>query len=202
MKKVMLAPLFVRICCIISDAFFLMIVIVWLMTRFSWIAVLIVGLVATLLCFYNIQIFGSAILVSKKDKTITVTGIQKHTYDISNAYSIFTRETKIMGHTTRIIIIEDKKGEEISRITTLNNMNSGYACERVAQQLGQLLDIPFHATVPRYLYDAKERWKRQQQQKRQKKSQEGRGPTASKNPENGQETRKQNYDEADDGPEK
>lgn len=204
MKKIMLAPLFIRICCVISDALFLVIAIAWLTVRFSWIAVFILGLTAPLLCFYNIRIFGSAILVSKKSKTITITGIQKCTDDVSNASNIFTRETKIMGHTTRIIAIEDKNGDEILRITTLNNMNNGYACEKIARQLGQLLDIPFHATVPAHLYDIRERWrwKRKRHQERHTKSQERQNTIASNDSLSVEEGRRQNYDEADDGPEK
>ena len=201
MKRIMLAPLSVRICCIVSDIFFVIIAMAWLITRFSWIALLVLALVAALLCFYNIQIFGSSILVSEKGKTIAITGIQKHTEDISDASSIFSKETKIMGHTTRVIVIEDKKGKEIIQITTLNNLNNGYACEKIAQQLGKLLDVPFHATVPSHLYDIKERWKWKREQKKQQKSQEKQSSAVvEKGQLEGEETRRQNYDEEDDDP--
>ena len=106
-----------------------------------------------------------------------------------------------MGHTTRVIVIEDKKGKEIIQITTLNNLNNGYACEKIAQQLGKLLDVPFHATVPSHLYDIKERWKWKREQKKQQKSQEKQSSAVvEKGQLEGEETRRQNYDEEDDDP--
>ena len=153
MKKLPLSAPNVRRHCIILDAVLICPAAFWLFLAFSWPALLAVVCLLLLLGFYSVQVFSSAILVDPVEKTVSLQGLQQRKDDVSGAARVYTRETALSGRTTRVIVVADGDGRELSVIPTLNNANKGYGCEAVARELAGTLGVEFCPTVPACLYD-------------------------------------------------
>ena len=153
MKKMPLASPAVRGCCIILDAVLACLAALWLFLAFSWPALLAVTALFLLMALYSVQVFCSAILVDPVERTISFRGLRQRKDDVSGAARVRTRETALNGQTTRVIVVEDGDGRELSVISTLNNANKGYGCEAAARELAGTLGVEFCPTVPAHLYD-------------------------------------------------
>lgn len=206
MKRILLAAPAVRVSCLVGDGLFCVFAAVWLWLAFSVGALLVVLLALALLAFYNVQVFRSAVLVDPVERTLTLTGLQGRTDDVSAADLVYTRQARVGQQDTRVIVVEDGAGRELSVITTLISLNKGYACETLARQLADALGIRFRPTVAPELYDRearREKDRRRQEQERQEKAERrqrrrsarrGEPPQASAPP----EAPPVNYDEGDD----
>lgn len=205
-KRIPLSSPAIRASCAVGDVLLAGFAVVWLVFSFSWLAVLVTVFVLALACFYTIQVFRSAILVSPEEKVLTLTGLQARTDDVSAASRVFTRETQVGQQTTRVLVVEDGDGNELSVISTLNTLNHGYASEAAARQLAEALGVSFHPTVPAHLYDkqAKRDYQRQQQEQEREARRQKRARRKKKTaPEPDQPTVQPptvNYDEQDDEP--
>ncbi len=208
MKRISLAAPAVRVSCIVGDVLFCCFGAVWLLLAFSVGALLVVALALALLVFYNVQVFRSAIRVDPAGRTLTLTGLQSRTDDVSAAAVVCTREARVGQQETRVIVLEDEAGAELCVITTLISLNKGYSCETIAKELAQALDIPFRPTVPLILYDREakreERGRKQEEEKaarRRRKGRRGAGREEAPSGPDQEEKPPVNYDEEDDVPE-
>lgn len=203
MKKLPLSAPNVRCHCIILDAVLAFLAACWLFLAFSWPALLAVVFLLLLLGFYSIQVFCSAILVDPVEKKVSLQGLQHRKDDVSGAASVYTRETALNGQTTRVIVVADGDGRELSVIPTLNNANKGCGCEAVARELAGTLGVEFCPTVPAYLYDKAARREQRRQDERERETRRrkeagrrARGPAETPEQEADHAV---NYDEMDDG---
>lgn len=206
-KRIPLSAPATRISCIVGDTLMAGFAAVWLALAPSWPAVLVTLFVLALACFYTIQVFRSAILVSPEEKSVTLTGLQTRTDDVSAAARVLTREVQEGQQTARVIVVEDGEGNELSVISTLNTLNHGYACEAIARQLAEALGVSFLPTVPAHLYDrqARREYQRQQQEQERETRRQKRARRKKKIPPKQDPPTVQppavNYDEQDDEPE-
>lgn len=155
MKKLMLSTPAMRVCCAAGDAVLLALTLAWQALAFSWLSAL-AGLAAlALMGFYTALVFRSAAWPDPQRRTLTLTGIQDRTDDLTGAQTVYTRPAQAGQLATRVIVIEDGGGRELSVIATLITTGQGYACERLAQALAEELGLTFRPTVPAHLYDRK-----------------------------------------------
>ena len=191
MKKGPLASPAVRCCCIILDAVLVCLAAFWLFLAFSWPALLAAAVLFLLMGLYSAQVFRSAVLVDPVERTISIQGLRQRKDDVSGAARVCTRETALSGQTTRVIVVEDGDGRELSVIPTLNNANKGYGCEAAARELAGMLGVEFRPTVPAHLYD---KAARREQQRRKEAGIRARGPAE---PPEQETAHAVNYDEMD-----
>ena len=170
MNKIPLSSPAVRRCCIILDAVLVCLAAFWLFLAFSWPALLAVVVLILLVGFYSVQVFYSAILVDPVERTVSLQGLRRQKDDVSGAARVYTRETALNGQTTRVIVVEDKDGRELSVIPTLNNANQGCGCEAVARELAGTLGVEFLPTVPAHLYDKTARREQRRQGEREREA--------------------------------
>ncbi len=206
-KRIALSSPAIRASCAAADLLLAGFAALWLIFAFSWLAVLVALCALALACFYTIQAFRSAILVFPEEKAVVLTGLQARRDDLSDAARVFTREARAGQQTTRVIVVEDGAGKELSVISTLNTLNHGYACETAARQLAEALGVSFLPTVPAHLYDRQARneyQRRQQEQEREarrRKRARHKRDSAAQPDQSNVPPPTVNYDEQDDEPE-
>ncbi len=166
MNKLMLSTPAQRAACLAGDLCLAALAALWLALAPSVPAALACAAGAALLGAYTCLMFRTAVLLRPEARAIDLTGLRRRTDDLSGARAVYTRAAQAGGLTTRVIVVEDGAGRELSVIPTLFTSNQGYGCEPMARRLAEGMGIPFRPTVPARLYDPGARREARRQRER------------------------------------
>lgn len=155
MNKLMLSSPAQRAACLAGDLCIAALACVWLALAPAPAAVLAGAAAALLMGTYTYLVFSTAVRLRPEAHMIDLTGLQRRSDDLSAARTVFTRSARVGGLTTRVIVVEDGQGRELSVIQTLFTTRQGYGCEPLARRLAEGMGLAFRATVPVRLYDRK-----------------------------------------------
>lgn len=154
MKTLRLVSRGSKVSCIICAVVIAIAGIAWMALRFSVGALLAFLAAAALFAVYAYIVFSSKAEYVPGSGTLRLRGMQSTEIQLDGAVSVSSREVTVHGSVSRVIVLLDGNGAELAAIPVICG-GKGYAAERMAKELAQLLSLRFDAAVPEYLYDRK-----------------------------------------------
>ena len=154
MKTLRLVSRGAKVSCIICAVVIAIAGIAWMALRFSIGALLAFLAAAALFAVYVYIVFSSKAEYIPGSGTLRLRGMQSTEIPLEGAVSVSSREVTVHGSVNRVIILLGSDGAELAAIPVICG-GKGYAAERMAKELAQLLSLRFDAAVPEYLYDRK-----------------------------------------------
>ena len=154
MKTLRLVSRGARVSCIICAVVIAAAGITWMALRFSVGALLAFLAAAALFGIYVYIVSSSKAEYVPGSGMLRLCGMQSAEISLESVVSVSSREVTVHGNVSRVIILLDSDGAELAAIPVICG-GKGYAAERMAKELAQLLSLRFDAAVPEYLYDRK-----------------------------------------------
>ena len=154
MKTLRLVSRGSKVSCIICAVVIAAAGIAWMALRFSVGALLAFLAAAALFGVYVYIVFSSKAEYVPGSGTLRLCGMQSTEIPLEGTVSVSSREVTVHGSVSRVIVLLDGGGAEHAAIPVICG-GKGYAAERMAKELAQLLSLRFDAAVPEYLYDRK-----------------------------------------------
>ncbi|MCE5234991.1 MAG: hypothetical protein LLF87_02945 [Eubacteriales bacterium] len=160
MKKFRLSDPASRVFCIAGDILLLFAAALLLLSGSQSLVLLAAacGVLLLLLSVYTFFVFLSSLSIDPYQKIITLAlPGRRETYDLKNAASAATRETRLEQHVSRALVFYDASGAEPCAIPTFVAGGDGAKAEPLAMAVAEALGLPFTPTVDAALYDKKAR---------------------------------------------
>lgn len=154
MKTLRLVSRGSKVSCIICAVVISAAGIAWMALRFSVGALLAFLAAAALFAVYVYIVFSSKAEYAPGSGTLRLCGMQSVEIPLEGVVSVSSREVTVHGSVSRVIVLLDGDRAELAAIPVICS-GKGYAAERMAKELAQLLSLRFDAAVPEYLYDRK-----------------------------------------------
>ncbi|GEM_PF-3239110 len=154
MKTLRLVSRGSKVSCIICAVVIAAAGIAWMALRFSVGALLAFLAAAALFAVYVYIVFSSKAEYAPGSGTLRLCGMQSVEIPLEGVVSVSSREVTVHGSVSRVIVLLDGDRAELAAIPVICS-GKGYAAERMAKELAQLLSLRFDAAVPEYLYDRK-----------------------------------------------
>ena len=154
MKTLRLVSRGSKVSCIICAVVIAAAGIAWMALRFSVGALLAFLAAAALFGVYVYIVFSSKAEYVPGSGTLRLCGMQSTEIPLEGTVSVSSREVTVHGSVSRVIVLLDGCGAELAAIPVICG-GKGYAAERMAKELAQLLSLRFDAAVPEYPYDRK-----------------------------------------------
>ena len=154
MKTLRLVSRGARVSCMICAVVIAIAGIAWMALRFSAGALLAFLAAAALFAVYVYIVFSSKAEYVPGSGALRLRGMQSAEIPLEGIVSVSSREVTVRGAVSRVITLLDGSGAELAAIPVICG-GKGYAAERMARELAQLLSLRFDAAVPEYLYDRK-----------------------------------------------
>ena len=154
MKTLRLVSRGAKVSCIICAVVIATAGIAWIALRFSVGALLAFLAAAALFAVYVYIVFSSKAEYVPDSGILRLCGMQSAEIPLEGVVSVSSREVTVHGTVSRVIVLLGSGGAELAAIPVICG-GRGYAAERMAKELAQLLSLRFDAAVPEYLYDRK-----------------------------------------------
>lgn len=154
MKTLRLVSRGAKVSCIICAVVIAAAGIAWIALRFSVGALLAFLAAAALFAVYVYIVFSSKAEYVPDSGILRLCGMQSAEIPLEGVVSVSSREVTVHGTVSRVIVLLGSGGAELAAIPVICG-GRGYAAERMAKELAQLLSLRFDAAVPEYLYDRK-----------------------------------------------
>ena len=154
MKTLRLVSRGSKVSCIICAVVIAAAGIAWMALRFSIGALLAFLAAVALFGVYVYIVFSSKAEYVPGSGTLRLCGMQSTEIPLDGVVSVSSREVTVHGSVSRVIVLLGGNGAELAAIPVICG-GKGYAAERMAKELAQLLSLRFDAAVPEYLYDRK-----------------------------------------------
>ncbi len=154
MKTLRLVSRGSKVSCIICAVVIAAAGIAWMALRFSIGALLAFLAAVALFGVYVYIVFSSKAEYVPGSGNLRLCGMQSAEIPLEGVVSVSSREVTVHGSVSRVIVLLGGDGTELAAIPVICG-GKGYAAERMAKELAQLLSLRFDAAVPEYLYDRK-----------------------------------------------